>query len=404
MKTTRELPVDVVALRAHLHPRPHRRAAIPVELRVAPLEVLRQQGQLLARLRERRPPLQPPLQAQLPIVAVREEVLLRTGFEERRHGEGDVEVGAVEDQHPREGLGSHADHGEVGSVQPDRLSDDGRIAAHLAFPEVGAEHRHGVAARGLVLFLAKAPAERRLHAEHSKVVAGDQHAALDPRRLAGNRAESHGADGQIGDDAVIALRVLADVEVLAVGEIVETVVARGAHQRHDLARTRHGIGTEDQGVEHAVGSRRHPDAQRDRDHDDRGQAGRPPQASERVADVVHEVRQPVDAARVPDLLFPLVEPAHRAERPVSSLLGREAFGDALLDLVLQVEPELLVELALDPAAAEDGFQPQRELVPPVLHPHGELPRPPPARRRARWPPTAASSSPSRFRAAFGPAG
>src|SRR5262249_34670285 len=49
---------------------------------------------------------------------------------------------------------------------------------------------------------------------------------------------------------------------------------------------------------------------------------------------------------------------------------REPARDALLDPVLEVEPELLVEVALDAPAAEDRLQSQRRRVPPVLDLHG----------------------------------
>ena len=87
------------------------------------------------------------------------------------------------------------------------------------------------------------------------------------------------------------------------------------------------------------------------------------------AHVVDEIRQPVDPPRVADLLFLLIEPAHRAHGAVTRLIRGKTLGDAFLDLLLQVKLELLFELALHPAAAENGSEPQRRREPPVFHPH-----------------------------------
>ena len=78
--------------------------------------------------------------------------------------------------------------------------------------------------------------ERRLDAEHAEVVAGDEQPAPDARRRAGLGAEADRAERRVGDHAVVALRVVADVQVLAIGEGVEGVVVRGAHERDDVAR------------------------------------------------------------------------------------------------------------------------------------------------------------------------
>src|SRR5262249_18307872 len=102
------------------------------------------------------------------------------------------------------------------------------------------------------------------------------------------------------------------------------------------------------------------------------EARRAPETPRRVADVVHEVREPVDAPRVADLLLALIEAAHGEQRAAPRLLRGQARCDALLDLVLEVEAELLVHLVLDAAAMEDRLQPEGRRVPPVLGAHESL--------------------------------
>ena len=88
-------------------------------------------------------------------------------------------------------------------------------------PEIRPEHHHGIAAGHLIFVLAKPAPQPRLHAEHVEVVAGNHHAALDPRRGSGFGAEADRLHICVGDHAVVALRFVADVQVFAIGEIVE---------------------------------------------------------------------------------------------------------------------------------------------------------------------------------------
>ena len=85
--------------------------------------------------------------------------------------------------------------------------------------------------------------------------------------------------------------------------------------------------------------------------------------------IANEIRQPIDATHIAHLLFPLFQSVHRANGRVARLIGGKAIGDAFLDLVLQVELQLLIELPLDLATAQNGPQTQGCREPPVLDPH-----------------------------------
>jgi hypothetical protein len=127
--------------------------------------------------------------------------------------------------HPRERVRSHADHGEILAVQADGPADDGRIARELALPEIRPEHRDGIAAGDDVFVVPETAPHPRLHAEHTEVITGDQDSAPDERRGPELGAEADGHQGSVGDHAVVALRVVADIQVLAIGERVEAIVA-----------------------------------------------------------------------------------------------------------------------------------------------------------------------------------
>ena len=104
------------------------------------LEVAGERGELVPALLQRDAALEAAAHDQPAIVAVLEEILVRAGGKAASHGQRHVEVGAYEDLHTGEGLGSDPDHGEVHAVEPDRLADDGRVARQLVLPEVGPQH------------------------------------------------------------------------------------------------------------------------------------------------------------------------------------------------------------------------------------------------------------------------
>ena len=77
----------------------------------------------------------------------------------------------------------------------------------------------------------------------------------------------------------------------------------------------------------------------------------------------------MNAPRVSHLLFALFQSVHRANGHVARLIRGKAAGDPFLDFVLQVEPQLLIELLFNAATAQNGPQAQRRREPPVLYPH-----------------------------------
>ncbi len=364
-----ELPVRIVFPRPQLEVREDRCAAIAIQLRIRPLEVLRDHHELAARVLQRRAAFETSSDAQLAIVAILEECFLRVRREDARHRERDVEVRPAEYRHSREGVRRDANHREVGAVQANRPADDGRIAREFVLPEGGAEHDDRVAAGHRVFVIPKSAPQPRLDVEDAEVIAGHEHAALDPRRRARLGAEADRSHRRVRRHAVVASCARADVEVFAIGEIVEAVVARRAHQRDDVAWMRNGVRPEDQRVHHAERRRGHPDAEREGHDHERGQRGRPPQAPDGVARVADEIGQPLHALRVPHLVLPLRHTVHRTQRREPRVRGRQAARDALFDLVIQVELELFVELLLDPPAPQNRSQSQRHGEPPAFHPH-----------------------------------
>ena len=153
-------------------------------------------------------------------------------------------------QQPRKGLRSHANHGELRAVQANRATEDGRVAPEFVLPEVRPEHHHSIATGHLIFVLSKTASQPRLHAQQVEVVTGNHHSALDPRRSSGFGAETDSLYICVGDHAVVALRFVADVQVFAIGEIVEAAIVRGAHQSDHAARMRNGVRPENQRIHH----------------------------------------------------------------------------------------------------------------------------------------------------------
>ena len=240
----------------------YRRAAAEIGLRIFALEVFRQHRDFVLRLLQRCTRFQSCLHIQFAIVAVLEKVLLQVGGKHRRHRQRDIEVGTVEYLHSRKLLGSHSDHGELHAIQANVPVDNRRIAAEFAPPEFRAEHDHCVAPRHLVFFQPKIAPQLRLHAQHMQVVSGNHHSAGDPRRAGRVGAEANRLHVGVGDHTRVALSFVAQVQILAIGKIVEAAVMRGAYQRDDSARMRYGVGPEDQRIHHAESTGNHANPKR----------------------------------------------------------------------------------------------------------------------------------------------
>ena len=192
----------------------------------------------------------------------------------------------IEDVHPRKFFRSHSDHGEVHAVQANVPANHERIASKFAPPEFRTEHDHGIAPRHLVLFHPKTAPQLRLHAQHMEIVPRNHHSAGDPWRVGRCGAEADRLHLGVGDHTVVALGFIAQVQIFAIGKIVETAVMRGAYQRDDPARMRHGVGPEDQGIHHAEGPRNHSNSKGQRNHDESGQAGGAAQAAQAEAEIL----------------------------------------------------------------------------------------------------------------------
>src|ERR1700728_1690583 len=146
-----------------------------------------------------------------------------------------------ERQHPGEAVRSYPNHSELHAVQEDRPAEDGRVAGEFVPPEIRSQDHHGIASGNLIFVLAKPTPKPRLDAEHVEVVTGNHHAALDPWCSSGFGAEADGFHVCVGDDTVVASCFVADVQIFAIGEIVEGTIVRGTDQSDDAAWMWHGI-------------------------------------------------------------------------------------------------------------------------------------------------------------------
>ena len=115
------------------------------------------------------------------------------------------------------------------------------------------------------------------------------------------------------------------------------------------------------------------------DRRDDGESGerRAAERAERVDDVARQVVDDRGAARVAALVGGKRHRAETRERPRASVDGAQAGGDVLLRLALDMERELLVELAFDAARSHQRANPQEHVA--------ELHLVTPASSRGRWP-------------------
>jgi len=99
-----------------------------------------------------------------------------------------------------------------------------------------------------------------------------------------------------------------------------------------------------------------PDAERK--HDDRGraEAGMLQQHAYAVAQVPPQILGHAKAVDVAALLLDRFHASQPGERRAARLLRRHAPADVLLDIQLQVRPQLGIELAFDALAAEQVHQ------------------------------------------------
>ena len=73
-------------------------------------------------------------------------------------------------------------------------------------------------------------------------------------------------------------------------------------------------------------------------------------------DVLNHLVHDPHVSRVAALLLALLDAAERAERRAPGLVGVEPSRDNCVDLLLEMKPELVVELALDLAPLDERAQ------------------------------------------------
>ena len=313
-----------------------------IDVREVLLEPLRHGGHLGGRRLEGHPGLEQPEHLQPREGApVGDDVALRRRAERARRGRHvDVDaVGIV--RHVRH----HADDGVRPVVHLEHLADDVRVAAEPGGPVVVAEHEHRLGAL-VVVGIGEGAADERPDAEHVEEVVRD-HAGGHPVGLAAPQqievhlVELHQAV-QAGELLAVVVELLdRDAEVLLVGQ------RRGVADDHQPLAVGVRQRREEHAVHHAEDRRVGADAEAQREHGDRGVAGRLPQGAGGVAHVLHAVVEPADAAGVARLLD---VPGHRPEvlqRPGAGGLGIESLPHVLLGLHVEVERHLGVQLPIE---------------------------------------------------------
>ena len=116
-----------------------------------------------------------------------------------------------------------------------------------------------------------------------------------------------------------------------------------------FARALHRIGTKKDGVVEREHHANQPEAETDRRDDGKGGEWRAAERAERVEDVPHEGINQSGPAGVATLVGSERHRAEASQRPGACVCGAQARCDLLLRLSLDMERELLVEVAFDPA-------------------------------------------------------
>jgi hypothetical protein len=143
-----------------------------------------------------------------------------------------------------------------------------------------------------------------------------------------------------------------------------------------LAGAPHGIGTKKQDVVDREYHGDEPESERHRRNDREGGEGRAAERAERVRDVAFQVVDETGAAHVAALVGGKRHRAEARERPGASVNGAQTGGDVLLHLALDMERELLVELAVDAVRSNQRANPQEQVA--------EVHAVTPASSRGRW--------------------
>ena len=185
-----------------------------------------------------------------------------------------------------EARGHHADDGGGLRVDAQRAADDVRVALEAVLPDLVAEDRHARRA-GRVVALHEGPAQQRFHAGDVERVGRDEGAvvALGPALAA---ADVDGAVVEGGEDLEGLLRVAPLGEVL-LEDVPAVVVVRLGRVEHGDRGNPVGVGErqppQERPLDDAEHRRRQPDAEREGEDGDGGQARLPQQRPGAVAEV-----------------------------------------------------------------------------------------------------------------------
>ena len=145
------------------------------------------------------------------------------------------------------------------------LADDVGIGVEIAAPEPVADHDHRVASRRVLVRRQERAAQRRAHAQHLEVVAGDDLAKDRPRPA--SPAEIGREDAR-PEEPCEGARLIAQVAII---EVRHRQIASGVGFRIDDAEPRRALDARERAERHALQHREddriHADAQR-QDADD----------------------------------------------------------------------------------------------------------------------------------------
>ncbi len=275
------------------------------------------------------------------------------GRELREEADRDPQVGDRFFFQPAEPRRSNADDRGSEPVQCDRGADDSRVARETLPPQRVADDQHGLEPTVLVgLIRTERPADVDVDAEVAKVVGGDDVRGPDDRYRVPT-AQRHlgvGVTDEVGDGAGVG----AIVEVVGVRDAaIEAALAGVVEQRHQPLWLGHRQWLQQQRIDKAVDHVRcRKPARQDDDGGDRQErlASQRPSARQQVpGEPVDEsltaCPAPVQRGQPTALCVHGVAVAERLHRALAGCFDRDALGDDLTGSHLQVEVELVTDLA-----------------------------------------------------------
>ena len=203
---------------------------------------------------------------------------------------------------PAEARRHDTDDGEGPSVEENRPADDLRITAEGALPETIAEHGDGDLLRHDVLVGAKDAAMRRLDAEQREVRRRD-HLASDPLRLVPRRERD--ARPVEGGHCIEGRGAGAPVDEIGIGcaSPLEFCAHHVAPQDDEPVGVRVWQCAASDRVDETEDRRVAADSDRQREHSDRGKAGRSPQRTRGVSYVLPDAFERRENPHVAHLLL-----------------------------------------------------------------------------------------------------